>query len=252
MIEINLLPGSGKKARSGGAGVNLSGALSGMAARVKDPFLAGAMAAIVIAVLAIGGMFWKTRAEANTLLEGLQRAQADSIRYASIIKEKHKAETQRDSVLKQMALISAFDDKRYVWPHLLDEISRALPPYTWLTSVEQTNITTDDPQRALPQRPAAAAKNGKNAKPDSAADADSTAGPPQVKLRIIGNTVDIQALTRFMRLLEASPFLQNVQLVKSALIIVDNKEVTEFTVDAEYEVPDASVIRKTPFTLSVR
>ncbi len=248
MIEINLLPGAGKKTRSSGAGINLSAALSGIGTRIKDPFLAAAVASVIITLVAVGGMFWMQRAKQNTLVEGLQQAQTDSMRFAGLIQQRHKAETQKDSVLKQMALIRAFDNKRYVWPHLLDEISRSLPPYTWLTSVEQTNIANDDPARALPGRPAPA---GQKAKSDSA-QADTTVGPPQVKLRIIGNTVDIQALTRFMRLLEASPFLQNVQLVKSALIIVDNKEVTEFTLDAEYETPDPSVIRTTPFTLSVR
>ena len=36
-------------------------------------------------------------------------------------------------------------------------------------------------------------------------------------MRLVGRTVDIQALTRFMKDLEASPFLTNVQLDKSEL-----------------------------------
>ena len=55
-----------------------------------------------------------------------------------------------------------------------------------------------------------------------------------MNFRIIGNTVDIQALTRFMRLLEASPFVENVTLVKSSLILIENKEVTEFTLDVKF------------------
>jgi len=45
----------------------------------------------------------------------------------------------RDSVVNQVNLIRSFDDKRFVWPHIMDEVSRALPPYTWLTSVTQTS-----------------------------------------------------------------------------------------------------------------
>jgi hypothetical protein len=55
-----------------------------------------------------------------------------------------------------------------------------------------------------------------------------------------------------MRLLEASPFIENVQLIKSALIIVEGKEVTEFTLDASYQTPDSTAIRTVPLTVSVR
>jgi Tfp pilus assembly protein PilN len=121
----------------------------------------------------------------------------------------------------------------------MDEVSRALPPYTWLTSVSQTNTS------ALPADEPAPDKTG------GAAAVDSTSVPP-VHLRIVGQTVDIQALTRFMRVLEASPFLENVQLVKSTLIMIDGKEVTEFQLDASFERPDPSMIRTVPITLSVR
>jgi hypothetical protein len=73
-----------------------------------------------------------------------------------------------------------------------------------------------------------------------------------VQFRLIGNTVDIQALTRFMKVLESSPFIENVQLEKSAIILVDGKEVTEFALSAAYQTPDPSSIKNVPVTLSVR
>jgi hypothetical protein len=69
---------------------------------------------------------------------------------------------------------------------------------------------------------------------------------------LIGQTVDIQALTRFMKDLEASPFVQDIQLVKSVTVIVDQREVTEFQLDAAWETPDPSVIRTVPVALGVR
>jgi hypothetical protein len=82
--------------------------------------------------------------------------------------------------------------------------------------------------------------------------AASPVAPPAMQFKIVGNTVDIQALTRFMKLLEASSFVQNVQLEKSLLTNVDGKDVTEFTLDAEYKMPDSTAIRTIPLTLSVR
>ena len=73
-----------------------------------------------------------------------------------------------------------------------------------------------------------------------------------MKFHMVGNTVDIQALTRFMKDLEASPFVQNVQLVKTSIVQQDGKEVTEFQLDAEYQTPEPGVIRTVPVSLSVR
>ena len=147
------------------------------------------------------------------------------------------------SVVQQVELIRSFDNKRYVWPHIMDEVSRALPPYTWLVSITQTNTTT----LAQPD-PTPPPKSGKKPGPPPV----DTTSVPQVRLHIVGNTVDIQALTRFMKVLEASPFIQDVQLAKSAIILVDGKEVTEFQLDASYQTPDPSAIRTVPVSLSVR
>jgi Tfp pilus assembly protein PilN len=132
-----------------------------------------------------------------------------------------------------------------VWPHILDELSRALPPYTWLKSVQQTSAVVVPAALLEDQRKVdttAAAREKKNEGP-----VDET-----LRFRVVGNTVDIQALTRFMKLLETSPFLQNIQLAKSELVMLDGKEVTEFQLDAEFERPDKSVITTAPVSLSVR
>ena len=83
-------------------------------------------------------------------------------------------------------------------------------------------------------------------------DTTKPAPPEPAKFRIVGNTVDIQALTRFVKLLEASPFIQNVTWGKSEIAMVDGKEVTEFSLDAQYQRPDSSMILTKPVSLSVR
>jgi hypothetical protein len=124
----------------------------------------------------------------------------------------------------------------------MDEVSRALPPYTWVTSMVQTNVTTTAQSPTPPST-----KGGKAGPP--AVDSSSV---PRVQFRLIGNTVDIQALTRFMKVLESSPFIENVQLERSSIILVDGKEVTEFALSAAYQTPDPSSIKTVPVTLSVR
>ena len=240
MIEINLLPGSGKKARGGRGGGSSSGAslgavFAGIAAKIKDPYLIGAVATASLAVAA--GLWFTQAAQARDLTEREQHAVQDSTRYAAVLGDRKKAEGQRDSVVRQLNVIKSIDNNRFVWAHVMDEIGKTLPAYTWLTSIVQTS--------APPTAQAA----------DAAKPGDKTAAKPEaavMKFHMVGNTVDIQALTRFMKDLEASPFVQNVQLVKTSIVTQDGKEVTEFQLDAEYQTPEPGVIRTVPVSLSVR
>ena len=48
MIEINLLPGAGKKARGAGAGAAVGASFATAASKVKDPFTALAAASVIV------------------------------------------------------------------------------------------------------------------------------------------------------------------------------------------------------------
>ena len=248
MIEINLLPGSGKKARGRNVGAGLSAALAGVLAKVKDPYLLGAVGGVGAAIAAVALLWVTQQTRERSLVQKEQKAVQDSTRYATIVAEKRRAEAQRDSVLRQVNIIRAIDDDRFVWAHIMDEVSRVIPQYTWLTGVKQTSAVVS--AAAFPDTTA----SGQVAKPDSTkGGSGGEVSRPPVSFSIIGQTVDIQALTRFMRFLESSPFISNVQLAKTTRVIVEGStEVTEFQLDADYELPDPAAIRRVPFTLSLR
>jgi type IV pilus assembly protein PilN len=246
MIEINLLPGTGKKGKSkggGGASFDAGATFRGFASKVTDPFLLGAVASGLLAAVAIGALYTQQLARQKSLDDKERRSVKDSIQYSVVVKSIRRAQAQRDSVVRQLNIIKVIDNNRFVWPHVMDEVSRALPPYTWLTSMQQTN-STGAPDASAPAAAPAPHKKGENA--------DSAAAAQPVQLQIIGNTVDIQALTRFMKSLEASPFIENVTLVKTTVIPVDGKEVTEFQLTGTYQQPDSALVRRVPVTLSVR
>ena len=73
-----------------------------------------------------------------------------------------------------------------------------------------------------------------------------------VRIHMVGNTVDIQALTRFIRQLEQSAFIEQVQLVKSEHANDNGKDVTQFQLDMLYARPDASMGRRVPLAVSVK
>jgi Tfp pilus assembly protein PilN len=183
----------------------------------------------------------------------------DSSRFSAVLAATAKAEATRDSLYRQIAVIKSIDDSRYLWSHLMYEISNALPQYTWLTSISQTSA----PRSAAVMDstpPAPAAAPGDTSKPKvTAADRlraknaraeAAVAAAKQVTFRILGQTVDIQALTRFMKALEASPFIQNVQLTRSELVLSEGKEVTQFLLEAESQTPPPFVVKTVPLVTS--
>jgi Tfp pilus assembly protein PilN len=244
MIEINLLPNAGGKARrSGGSkfkapSLDIGAALASLGERIREPWL---IAGVGVTVAAVTQM-----AREAKVTEAVQKAVKDSTRYASVLREREMAEARRDTVLRSLNLIRAIDDDRFIWPHVMDEVSRALPPYTWIVSLGFTGAgQAQQPVTTV----APAAPDGSKSKHKAV----QTAVPRDtVRIRVVGNTVDIQALTRFMKQLESSPFLEQVQLAKSERANDNGKEVTQFQLDMLYSRPDPALVRRVPLAVSVR
>lgn len=248
MIEINLIPGGRKTKRSGGSSVDFRAMWGNLRQRIRDPWLATAVVGSVIGLGATGFMYWSTSRRAATLVEQEQTAVQDSTRYASVLREMNTAQSQRDSVVRQIAVISSLDRSRYVWPHVLDEVSRALPQYTWLTSLQQTSAV---PTASAETAPGA----GKGGSASSAqADAEEAAAAAVVTLRIVGQSVDVQAITRFVRQLQDSPWCRTVTLASTEEVMSQpaNKAVKQFTIDITLQQPDSTHIRRVPLTVRVR
>ena len=253
MIHINLLPGANKKTTSRGQGIDLSGLRFGFSGTFKDRFLIGAASAVVLTLGAVGYLYFMQSARTAELEAHRDQAVSDSTKYANFLKDRWHAEAVRDTLLRQVNLIKSLDEDRFVWAHVMDEVSRALPQYTWLTAVSFTG-TPQGAQNvvatpAVKVDTSAAAKKRAALAPNRI---DTNIPRDPIGVRVSGHTVDIQALTRFMKDLEASPFLTNVQLDRSELALELNKEVTQFQLTIGYNRPDSTAIRRVPFTLSAR
>ncbi len=253
-IQVNLLPGGKKKGKSAaGSSLNVGAALSGLSDKVKDPWLLGSASAVVLAVAVVGVLFTSQQASAGEIASRLDKAVRDSTRLTTVLDARRKVTAERDSVHRQVQIIRTIDDNRYVWAHLLDEISQALPAFTWLTSVEQTS-TAELPPGAQPPAPVNATRAQTRAQAADTAPkvVDSIVVHQPVTFRVVGQTVDMQALTQFMKDLESSPFVKNVMLLKSEIVVVDGKDLTEFQLDAEYEVPPPEMLSTEALVVPVR
>jgi Tfp pilus assembly protein PilN len=217
VIEINLLPGA--KRKRGGKDFHFAlpdiKALSGLA---KDPWLIACLVSwALVALLAL--VFAQSRAQVAALTPRLETAQREQQRYAALVRRKMMFEAIRDSLIGQIDLIKGIDKDRYVWPHVLDAVAKALPQYTWLDNLESRGGQTD------------------------------SGGAPTIQ--ITGKAVDPQAFTRFLRNLEDSPFIEGVAPVSTGLVREGGRDVTTFIISARYQVPDSTLLTWQPLAATV-
>jgi Tfp pilus assembly protein PilN len=231
---------------------------AGMLDKITYKYMLGAIASAAVCGALIAFLFIHQATKASGLEDRETKALKDSTQFSAVLVAKVKAEASRDSLYQQIAIIKSIDDSRYQWSHLMYEISNALPQYTWLTEITQTSAPRSVAAMDTTKRAAAPVDSTQSPKARTdernrarKARSDSLlASAKDLKFRIVGHTVDIQALTRFMKSLEASPFIQNVQLSRSDLVQAEGKEVTEFTLEAETQAPPAFAIKTVPLVVS--
>ncbi|HUF12903.1 MAG TPA: PilN domain-containing protein [Longimicrobiales bacterium] len=209
MIEVNLLPGVKRRSRK-----SLGGGAASSLKSLKLPDFDRWILFIVAAwVIGIGGLAWLflgTQAAAATLSGQIETAVADSTRYAATIAQTNELRQRRDTIAMKLEVIQQIDEGRYTWPHIMAELARALPDYTWLVSVAQM---------------------------------DGGATP---SFQIDGRTGNNFALTRFMSNLEASPFIRGVRLLSTAQVQEQQTTLHQFALEARFEEPPPDRIETVP------
>ena len=223
MISVNLRPGQ-KRKPSGNVGKQIAARLKDLSSRIKDPLLAGVVAAWVLVAGWLGWSFRSTSVQLGHADEQLTQTANEAKRFENLMKQKQLATKIRDSLQTQIGVIRGVDRDRYIWPHVLDEVSKSLPQYTWLTDITGQSVT---------------------------ASADSQSAST-VRFQVTGRTVDYQAFTQFLRQLEASPWVQNVQTVKSETVVESARPVTSFVITADFKQADSAYIHTVPLAQSVR
>src|SRR5687767_10162566 len=231
MININLRPG--KRRKSAGSPINFKGLLDtfrDFGNKVKDPLLLGAVGTWVCVLGVLGFVYLNNVRQLYSLEPRLEQARSENKRFKTFLADKRRQEKIRDSLLAQITVIRNVDGDRYIWPHLLDEVTKALPAYTWLVDMGPIGV-----------QPAAATTPLKT-KADSVA-AEAAKAAPVLSFQLNGRTIDIQAYTRFLRQLEASPWIENATPVSAQTIVEKDRPVTAFTIRATFSRADSAYIR---------
>jgi len=182
----------------------------------RDRWVLGSTVAVVAAAAVCGWWFTTVNSRTAELQVQIEDARADSARYADLIQQNDALLARRDSIAQRVQIIQEIDGDRYIWPHIMDEVARALPEYTWLTEMLQVSLGNE------------------------------------LQFRIVGRVGNTFALTQFMENLEASLFLRGVRLLSTDQIIEEIGEtgvrrvVFEFQLEAFFDRPPPELLETVP------
>ncbi len=217
LIDMNLLPRRrrGADRRGGGRSASLP-RFEGLRELIKgDAWVSAVGVVAVIAVLHLGFTFVRQGVTLDRIGDELRVQREDSVRYSALIAAADSLRGLNDTLQRKAEIIREIDSDRFVWAHILNEVSEALPDYTWLNAIRET---------------AAAGSEG--------------------EFRIDGMAGQLAGLTRFMRDLESSPFIQDVRLQSDERVQQGPNLVHSFVLLARYQVPDPSEIDTEPIILA--
>lgn len=202
MIEVNLHPGAEEKQKAGGGlleGLSLPeiGGLGGLEGLRENPWQTAMIASLIVVPLVVGAMWYTQRNAAQQLEQRLETARQDSARLADLRVLMDSLQTRQEEIRSRISLVRELDQGRYVWPHLMNQISRALPRDTWLLRM-------------------------------------SRQGEDPVSVSLQGRSLDPMLITEFIRNLEASQYVAEVQFGGSSRTTFEGINVHQFTMTVTY------------------
>jgi type IV pilus assembly protein PilN len=126
MIRINLLAGERRAAKAPARTFQIGQKIT----------VLGSLLIVVTAVL-IGWRYWSIRQDQERIVLDIDAAKREEQRLSDVLKEVTDFESRRALLEKRVALIDELRKGQSAPVHVVDQISRALPEMTWLTSLKQ-------------------------------------------------------------------------------------------------------------------
>ena len=131
MIKVNLLAGERKKAKKKlliPAGQQLTIVCS---------------LVLVLTLLGVGWRFWAVTKESKQLDADIAAAQRETAQLQTIIAQVQAFEQEKAQLQQRIVLIEDLRKAQTGPVHMLDQISRSVPPMLWLTQLKQNPATNE-------------------------------------------------------------------------------------------------------------
>jgi type IV pilus assembly protein PilN len=135
MIRINLLAAERDKTKKKAVTLGTAG----------QKLTIGCTIILILAGLFIGWRYWALARDSNQLDAEIAAAQDETTRLHSVIQQVQQFEQRKAQLQQRVALIEQLRKGQTGPVHMLDQISRALPPMLWLTELKQagTDVLID-------------------------------------------------------------------------------------------------------------
>ena len=155
---------------------------------------------LVLTLVGVGWRYWAIGQQEAQVAREVADAQREELRLAEILKQVQEFEARKQQLQQRVALIDQLRKGQNAPVHMVDQISRALPDMTWLTSLRQEGDT----------------------------------------LTLQGRCLTLTSLSDFVGNLEASRyFARPVEIVDSAVVSGDGKEtpdLIQFTIRGTFQM----------------
>ena len=129
MIRINLLTADREKAKK-------KVPATGLAA---NKMVIGCSLILVGALAAMGWRYWSVSRDSQQLDAEIATAQQETVRLHSVIQQVQQFEQRKTQLQQRVVLIEQLRKGQTGPVHMLDQVSRALPPMLWLTELRQND-----------------------------------------------------------------------------------------------------------------
>ena len=127
MIRINLLAAERERGKKKAALFGTTG----------QKLTIGCSIILVLAVLFVGWRYWTLTRQSSDLDRQISAAQQETTRLRSVIQQVQQFEQRKAQLQQRVVLIEQLRKGQTGPVHMLDQISRALPPMLWLTELKQ-------------------------------------------------------------------------------------------------------------------
>jgi type IV pilus assembly protein PilN len=127
MIRINLLATERRAAKAASAGFQAG----------QKMMVIGSLV-LVMTVAGVGWRYWAIAQEKAQVAREIDAANREEARLQEILKQVQEFENRRKLLETRVALIDELRKGQSAPVHMIDQISKALPEMTWLTSMQQS------------------------------------------------------------------------------------------------------------------
>ena len=198
MIRINLLAAEKERGKKKAALFGTTG----------QKLTIGCSIILVLAVLLVGWRYWSLARQSAELDAAINAAQQETTRLHSVILQVQQFEQRKAQLQQRVVLIEQLRKGQTGPVHMLDQVSRALPPMLWLIELKQTG---DDVQ-------------------------------------IDGKTTVLTSLTDFVTNLESSGyFKKSIDIVNTTTEqAAGSTELIKFTIKATFQPPAPPPVSRAP------